>query len=305
MHLTDKTKGTALALLGTLLFGLNASTSKVILATGINPAQLVGFRSFCIVLLAGLLVAIKNPAGFKLSLRELPGLLGMGIIGVAVMQWAYSISLQLLPVGIALLIEYTAIVMVPLASYVLFKQRFKPSLWLGVLAVLGGLAVVSQIWAFSLNVTGVLFGFLAAIGTATYFILGEHTQKQRDPYSTLFYTMLISSAFWAIFSPFWTIDWPRYVDTVNLTGNLGGFDVPGWLLLIWIGVSGSFLPMFFSYLAMRKLPPTYMGIISTSEVLWAFFFGYLWLAEQIDILQALGGVLVLAGIVIAQTARGK
>jgi len=305
MHITDKTKGTTLALLGTLLFGLNASTSKVFMTTGMLPGELVGFRSMCNALLAGAFLLATNPKAFRISARELPGLLAFGLIGVAVMQWAYSISLQLLPVGIALLFEYTAIVWVPLASYLIFKERFKPRLWLGVVAVLGGLAVVSQVWAFSLNVTGVLAGLLAAVCTTTFFILGEHTQKGRDVYSTLFYTMLFSAVFWGILSPWWNTDLSKYSHAVNLGGSLAGVDVPGWLLMIWIGVAGSFLPMLFSYSAMRLVRPTVMGIISTSEVLFAFLFGFIWLGEQLGWLQTLGGIIVLAGIVIAQTSRGK
>ena len=305
MHITDKTKGTTLALLGTLLFGLNASTSKVFMTTGMLPGELVGFRSMCNALLAGAFLLATNQKAFRISARELPGLLAFGLIGVAVMQWAYSISLQLLPVGIALLFEYTAIVWVPLASYLIFKERFKPRLWLGVVAVLGGLAVVSQVWAFSLNVTGVLAGLLAAVCTTTFFIMGEHTQKGRDVYSTLFYTMLFSAVFWGILSPWWNTDLSKYAHAVNLGGSLAGVDVPGWLLMIWIGVAGSFLPMLFSYSAMRLVRPTVMGIISTSEVLFAFLFGFIWLGEQLGWLQTLGGIIVLAGIVIAQTSRGK
>ena len=304
MHLTDKTKGTALALLGTLLFGLNASTSKIVMALGILPGQLVGFRSMSNAVLAGLVLLVTRPKAFKVSLRELPALLAFGLIGVAIMQWAYSISLQLLPVGIALLFEYTAIVWVPLISYLIFKERFKPRLWLGVVAVIAGLAVVSQVWAFSLNATGVLFALLAAAGTTTYFIMGEHTQKDRDVYSTLFYTMLFAAAFWGLLNPWWQADLGRYAQNVSLGGSLAAIEVPGWQLLVWVGVAGSFLPMLFSYMAMRLIRPSLMGVISTSEVLFAFIFGFLWLGEKISGLQALGGVLVLAGIFIAQTARG-
>jgi drug/metabolite transporter (DMT)-like permease len=63
--------------------------------------------------------------------------------------------------------------------------------------------------------------------------------------------------------------------------------------------------MLFSYSAMRLVRPTVMGIISTSEVLFAFLFGFIWLGEQLGWLQTLGGIIVLAGIVIAQTSRGK
>lgn len=305
MQTADKTRGTALALVGTLLFGLNASTTKVVMALGITPAQMVGFRSLCSTLLAGAILLLTNRAAFRVEKREWPGLIGFGVVGVALMQWAYSYAVQLLPVGIALLFEYTAIVWVPLASYLLFKQTFKPRLWFGVVAVLLGLAVVSEIWASKLSPMGIVAGIAAALFTSTYFIMGQRTQRGRDVYSTLFYTMLISTIFWSAISPWWPPIIGNYAQSVDLGGSLSGATTPLWVLLAWIGVAGSFAPMLLSYKAMRLLPPTLMGIISTSEVLYAFAFGLLWLGEQISGLQLIGGLLVLAGIIIAETSRGN
>lgn len=305
MQTADKTRGTALALVGTLLFGLNASTTKVVMALGITPAQMVGFRSLCSTLLAGAILLLTNRAAFRVEKREWPGLIGFGVVGVALMQWAYSYAVQLLPVGIALLFEYTAIVWVPLASYLLFKQTFKPRLWFGVVAVLLGLAVVSEIWASKLSPMGIVAGIAAALFTSTYFIMGQRTQRGRDVYSTLFYTMLISTIFWSAISPWWPPIISKYAQSVDLGGSLSGATTPLWVLLAWIGVAGSFAPMLLSYKAMRLLPPTLMGIISTSEVLYAFAFGLLWLGEQISGLQLIGGLLVLAGIIIAETSRGN
>jgi len=38
-------------------------------------------------------------------------------------------------------------------------------------------------------------------------------------------------------------------------------------------------------------------------VLFAFLFGFLWLGETIGIIQTIGGIVVLVGILIAQTSR--
>lgn len=305
MAISVRTKGTSLALTGTLLFGLNASTTKVVMAVGITPAQMVGFRSLCSALIAGLVLLLTNREAFKVQKREWPGLIGFGVVGVALMQWAYSYSVQLLPVGIALLFEYTAIVWVPLASYVLFKQTFKPRLWIGVAAVLIGLAIVAEVWDSSLNPLGVVAGIAAALFTSTYFIMGQRTQRNRDAFSTLFYTMLISTIFWSAITPWWPPIIEKYATGVDLGGSLAGVTTPLWLLLAWVGILGSFAPMLLSYKAMRLLPPTMMGIISTSEVLYAFAFGLLWLGEAISGLQLIGGLLVLSGIVIAETSRGN
>lgn len=297
--------GAFLALAAALLFGLNASTTKIVMGAGVSPEQLVLFRSLATATCAAIVMLIYRPESFRVKRSEWKFLIAFGIIGVALMQWAYSNAVKNLPVGIALLIEYTAIIIVPLASLLLFKEVPKKKLWLGVALVLGGLLVVSKAWDSTLNPIGLVFAFAAAIFLSVYFIMGEKSHNSRDPISTLFYTMLVSSVFWMIFGQWWIFDPAIAVDSVSLGGNLAGVSAPSWLLLIWIGLFGSFAPMAFSFIALGHLSATGVGILSTAETIFAFVFGYLWLGEKIDSLQFVGGTLVVAGIVIAQISRGK
>jgi drug/metabolite transporter (DMT)-like permease len=294
-----------MALASALLFGLNASTSKIIMSQGFTPAQIVLFRSLVTALIAGTIVAFKNPSAFRVKRNEILVLVSFGIFGVALMQWAYSSAVRALPVGIALLIEYTSIVIVPLASWLLFRQRVSKQIWLGVVLVLGGLAVVSKIWNSSLNAVGVGYAFLAAIFLSVYFIMGERIQRGRDTMSTLFYTMLIAGLFWLICGNWWSTATPALDNVVSLSQNLESVRLPVWLLLLWLGVMGTFLPMLLSYRALYHLNAAGVGIASTAETVFAFFFGWLWLRETFDSLQLIGVVLVIAGIVIAQLAKSR
>jgi drug/metabolite transporter (DMT)-like permease len=299
------TLGVFLALTSSLLFGLNASTTKVLIESGISAEQLVLFRSAAVALFAAIGVALTNPKAFKLQLREVPFFALFGVVGVGLMQWAYSNAVANLQVGVALLIEYTAIVIVPVASYFLFKERVRGRIWLAIALVLGGLSIVAQPWAAGLNLVGVIYGFMAAVFLSTYFIMGEHAQRKRDAFSTMFYAFLAATLFWAVaanINPSGLID---FSNDVNLTGNLASLTMPSWVVLIWIAIAGSFVPMLFTFLAMRHLSASAVGIASTAETVFAFVFGYLWLSEKIDLSQTIGGVLVIVGIVVAQTARSK
>lgn len=295
--------GVIFALSGVFLFGLNASTSKVVMSEGISPEQIVIFRSLATALGAGVALALTKPKAFRVQRHEWRGLVLFGIFGVALMQWSYSNAVKNLPIGIALLIEYTAIVIVPLVSLWLFKQKVLPRLWFAIVMVLGGLVVVSKIWDGGLNPVGLLFAVMAAIFLSFYFLMGEHTLKKRDTLSTLFYSMSISALFWLMATPWWEFQPEILSNTVSLSGNLDQVEVPLWALLVWVGIFGSFLPMLFSYLALVHLSATSVGVISTGETVTAFFFAWAWLNEKIDAIQALGGILVIAGIVLAQTSR--
>ena len=288
-----------------LLFGLNASSVKVILSTGISTEQLVLFRTVFTAVLAGIALLITNRKAFKMELKEIPLFVFYGIFGIGLMQWTYSNAVNLLPISVALLIEYTAIALVPIVGIFLFKERVLPRLWLGIALVLGGLAVVSNIWNSNLDPIGVLWAIGAAICVTIYFITGEHTQRNRDAMSTLFYSFLVAAIFWGIINlinPSPAVD---VYEVFSLSGNLGSVSWPFWAGLLWIGIMGSFVPMLLDYIALGNLSATAVGVIATAETVFATVFAWAWLREDMSTLEIFGGLIVITGIVLAETSRKR
>ena len=285
------------------MFGFNASSVKIILGTEISPEQLVLFRATFTALIAGVILFITNKKAFKVTKKELPVLVFYGIFGIALMQWSYSNAVSLLPISVALLIEYTAIVIVPLVSLLLFKEKVRPRLWFGIAAVLVGLAIVSNVWNSDLNPAGVAWAFMAAGCLSIYFLIGEHTQRKRDAMSTLFYTFAVAAVFWAIMN----LINPSKVININLDfnlgGNLSGISMPVWGGLLWIGIMGSFVPMLLDYIALGNLSATAVGVIATAETVFATVFAWAWLNESMTTLEVIGGLIVVAGIILAETSR--
>jgi len=273
-----------------------------VINSGIPADQLVLIRSGVSALLAGVVLVFTNPRAFKVTWREIPMLLAFGVIGLALMQWAYSMAVSTLPVGIALLFEYTAIIIVPIAARIFFKQKTTRIFWYGVALVLTGLLVVSQIWAGGLNPVGVFYALLAAVLLAFYFLMGQYSGLTRDPLSTMFYTMLIATLFWAIAGggANWSFDLGQ---VISLSGNLSEVEAPLWVPLAWLTVMGSFVPMAMGFMSLKLTTAAKVSVTQTAEPVFAFLFGWLWLAQSINWLQALGGLLVIAGILIAQKAK--
>lgn len=297
------TLGVIFALVAAILFGLNASTTKVIIQSGITTEQVVFIRSLSAFSLALIWALFANRSELKAGLKQLPILILIGILGVGMLQWTYSMAVVKLPVGIALLIEYTAVLWVPIVAMIIFRERVKKVIWLGAAMVLGGLAVVAQIWDTQLDFIGVLFAFAASASLTIHFITGERIQRKLPTNVVMTYGMLFASLFFLPFSNLGSFDVSRLGSGLDLSGNLSGVQLPLWLALIWLGVMGSFLPMALTFLALRHLSATIVGIIATSETVLAFAFALLWLGEVITLTQALGGIVVVIGILIAQTAR--
>ena len=274
----------------------------MVVDSGLPADQLVLIRSGVSALLAGAVLVFTNPKAFKLTLREVPLLLAFGVFGLALMQWAYSNAVSILPVGIALLFEYTAIIIVPIAARIVFKEKTTRTFWYGVALVLGGLLVVSQIWAGGLDPVGVGYALLAAVLLAFYFLMGQHAGLTRDPLSTMFYTMLIATIFWGILSG-GKASAINLAQVVNLTGNLAWADVPLWVPLAWLTVMGTFVPMAMGFIALKLTTASKVSVTQTAEPVFAFIFGWLWLGQSMNLLQTIGGALVIAGIVFAQRTK--
>jgi drug/metabolite transporter (DMT)-like permease len=168
--------------------------------------------------------------------------------------------------------------------------------------VLTGLLIVSGLLnSQTIEPLGALYAFLAATFLTYYFIAGKNILRDRDTMSTLAYSMLVSTCFWAVASGWWMHKTP-ISESVALLGKEAP-TVPIWVAMIWLAVMGSFVPMWLSYRAMHHLSSTAAGIASTSETVFAFGFGFIILGETFSLTQIIGGALVLFGIVAAQIAE--
>ena len=295
--------GYLFALLGAVLFGLNGSTTKVLVEAGLSASQVTLVRVLGTAVISGIILLFVGRREFRVPLRLLPLLALLGVVGVALLQFSYAVAVSLLPVGIALLLEYTAVLMVALVAFFAFKEQVKARLWVAIGCVLVGLAIVAQIWTATLNPLGVAMALTAAVTLAFYFLLGERMVGSISPLAVVFWTMTASTLFWLAFGDWWKLDRGALGVDVSLGGTLAGVIVPLWLPLLWNVVMGSFMPFLLSLLALKYLAATAVGIVASSEVIFAFLFAWLWLREGLGPVQLAGAAIVLVGIVLAQTAR--
>ncbi|KQX07141.1 MULTISPECIES: DMT family transporter [unclassified Leifsonia] len=291
------------ALVAALLFGMNGSVTKVIVEAGITPAQLTFWRVASVTVIAGAILLVTNRRAFRITPRQLAVMAALGIFGVALLQWTYAVAVSLLPVGIALLLEYLAVLAVAVIARAVFKERVKPRIWAAIALVLIGLAVVAQIGQSTLNIVGVAFALAAAATLTVYFVVGERQVGATSPLAVGFWSMGFAAVFWGVLSGWWEVDPALLGSTVSLGGNLAGLSVPLAIPLLWNAVLGSFAPFLLSLLALKHLTATAAGITASSEVLFAFGVAWLWLGETLTVVQLLGVALVTVGIVLAQTAR--
>ena len=297
--------GYVFGFLAALLFGANGSVTKVILENGLNPAQVTQFRTLGTCLIAGAIMLVVDRRGFRLPPKQIAVMAVLGVVGIALLQVTYAYAIQLLPVGIALLFEYLAVLIVAVVAFFFLKEKVKARLWIAIGFVLLGLAVVAQVWSSTLDPFGVLMALAAAVTLAIYFLVGERQVTATSPLAVAFWTSGFAALAWLPFSGWWMIEPSLAVEPVSLGGNLSALVLPLWIPLLWLIVLGSFAPFLLSFAAIGRLKATPAGIVATSEVIFAFVVAWIWLGEELNGVQLVGAAVVLVGIVLAQTSRSN
>jgi len=286
------------------LWAVNGAVAKVILASGISSLRLTQVRSGGA--LAGLVVVLllTAPERLRVRPRELPFLAVFGIAGLAFVQWFYFLAIHRIALGVALLLQYTAPLLVALWARYAYHEPVRRRIWIALALALAGLALIVDVRGGGrVSTAGVAFAAVAALTYALYVLMAERELGRRDTLSLLAWGFLFASLFWAAIAPWWSFPAGRVGDSVSLLGNLDTWHAPVWALLAWVIVPGTILPFVLLVSALNHLPATRVGIIAMLEPVVATIVGWVWLDESLAAVQLGGAAVVLGAILIAQTAR--
>jgi drug/metabolite transporter (DMT)-like permease len=297
--------GYLMASVAAVLWGINGAVSKVILASGLSSERLAQVRSLGAAAGLILILALAAPGRLRLTRRELPYILVFGVGGLAFVQWFYFLAIHRLAIGIALLIEYLAPLLVALWARFVYHEHVRRRIWVALGLALIGLALIVQLvgGGATLSTAGVLFALGGAFAYALYVLLAEHVVGDRDPVSLLGWGFLFASVFWAVISPWWSFPGHRIVAETSLGGNIAGLHLPVWALAAWMVVLGTIVPFFLLVSALRHLSATTVGIVAMLEPVAGAVVAWAWLGESLGGVQLAGAAIVLAAIGLAQTAR--
>lgn len=302
--------GVGLVVLGASCFTVNAGVSRVALRAGVDPAMLTTIRVTCtfLVLLAAAALfrrtALRPPGGRMLLL-----VIAHGLIGVAALQWTYFVAIDRLPVGMALLLEYQAPVLVALWARFGQHEQVRPRLWVGLVLAVGGLAAATEVWKGApfgtgrVDGLGVLAGLAAAVCFAGYFLIGEAGVGSLDPLRVILWSFGVATVVLNVVTPITGFDAGPLDRHVSLLGGLAGHAVPLWAVLGWVILLGTLVPFFAELFALSFVKATTVTVIALLEPIGVSALGWAWFDETLGPVAILGCFAVVAGIVIAQSAR--
>jgi len=296
--------GYVMVVTAALLWAVNGTVSKVMLLGGMPSADLAQLRATGAFACLLVVVLLSAPRTLRMTRRELPTIAVYGLVGFVLVQLLYFVAIKRLEVGIALLIEFTAPVFVALWARFVLREEVRRRVWGALALSVAGLALVAQVWqGGTLDPVGVAAAFGAALSLTVYFLLGEHIVGGRDPVSLTCLAFGFTTLFWAVVRPWWLFPYHLLGAEVPLLGNLADHQLPMWVLALWLVVLGTVVPFALSVGALRHLRAAQVGLVGMVEPVAASLVAYLWLGEQLAVVQLVGGAVVLVGLVLAETAR--
>jgi len=294
-----------LVLAAAMCFIVNAGVSRVVLRAGIDPALLTTVRvTGATLVLAGWAAvarrsALRPPRGQHLAVVVL-----LGVVGVAGIQWTYFVAIDRLPVGLALLLQFTGPVLVAVYARVVRHEQVRPRAWAGLGLATLGLGLVARVWdGLAFDGVGVLAGLGAAVCFATYFLAAETGVRTEDPLSVVLWSFAVATLTMNVVQPLIGVDADVLGSSVSMLGALAAWFVPAWLLVGWVVLLGTVTPFALELHALQLLPATTVVGLAMLEPVGVNVLGWAWFGEGLTAVQLVGAGCVVVAIVLAQTAR--
>ena len=273
-----------------VLFAISGTAAKFLFHSGVTPFQLIQLRTTLAFTCLLIWLWVRHPAFLKISIRDLPYFLALGVLGIGAAQFLYLLAISKINVAAAILLHYTGPVFV--ALYVVFGQRQKIGR-LSILSIVGTLVgcflVVGayNLQLLALNRIGIISGMLAAVAFAIYSVLSEYGLRKYSLWTVLLYGMLFAALMWNVLHP-------------PLEAILHGYSPVQWGWILFIGIFGTVFPFGLYFEGIKRIRPTNASITATLEPISAAVIANTFLGEVMLPLQITGGLIVIGSIILLQ-----
>jgi drug/metabolite transporter (DMT)-like permease len=292
--------GLFLAVGSAFAFGSSGPFAKSLMEAGWSPTAAVIARLAGGALVMAVFATVVRPGWLREARTHAKTVVAYGVIPIAGAQLCYYNAVAHLSVGVALLLEYTAPILV-VAWVWATTQRSPSKLTLGgvALALVGMMLVLNVFAGAHINLTGVGWGLAAAVCAACYFVMSSSVATDGDGLDAITLAtagLIVGAAAVAVLGA---------TGLMPLTFTTHDAVVAGWTTSWLVPVIAlALIPTAIAYtlgiMAVARLQPRFASLVGLSEVMFAVLAAWVLLGEAMTLTQALGGVVVLVGLTLAR-----
>lgn len=211
-------------------------------------------------------------------------LLGVILAGSNVtFYWA----VERLGVGPGATIQFLAPIFVLAWMVVVQRRKVSPAVWVAAVVAVAGVFFITEAWNLEGgDWVGVTWGLVSAVVFASYLVYGEFLGRRYSSITLVTWGFIFASVFWLIVQPIWTFP-------TDLSTKV-------WAELVWVAIVGTALPFLFSMSALRRAASGIVGVVSTTEPVFAAVAAWILLSQYLSVVQIVGGLMVLGAAVAIQ-----
>jgi drug/metabolite transporter (DMT)-like permease len=297
--------GLLLAVGSAFAFGSSGPFAKALMEAGWSPTAAVVARLAGGALVMAVFATIVRPDWFREAVRHARTVVVYGAIPIAGAQLCYYNAVAHLSVGVALLLEYTAPLLV--VAWVWATTRRRPSnlTLAGVALAVAGIMLVLNVFAGAhINVVGVGWGLAAAVCAACYFVMSANVNNADNadggeglnPVTLAAGGLVVGAA---------AVTLAGVAGLMPLTFTTNDAVVAGWTTswlvpVIALGVMATAIAYTLGIMGIARLRPRFASLVGLSEVMFAVIAAWVLVGEAITPTQAIGGAVVLFGLALAR-----
>jgi drug/metabolite transporter (DMT)-like permease len=290
--------GLTLAIASAAAFGTSGTFAAALVATGWSPAAAVLARVAVSALALTVPALLQLRGRWALLRRGAPRVVAFGLVAVAGCQLFYFNAIERMPVGVALLLEYLGTVLVVGWLWLRYGQRPRRLTIVGTVAAIAGLALVLNLTGPArISLIGVMWGLLAAVGLAVYFVLSAASDAEPLPPIVMAWAgMCVGAAVLAVLGGAGLLPMTATTRDVDLIGHRVSWIVP----VLGLSLVAAVIAYVVGIGAARRLGAKLASFVGMAEVLFAICFAWLLLGQLPSAMQFLGGACILAGVTLVR-----
>jgi len=261
------------------LWGVLGSVSKLVFEQGVSPLEAAFWRAALASIVFGTHAVVIQKV--RVNPRDLPAILGFGLVGIALFYGAYQMAIQTGGAALAAVLLYTAPAIVALLSWLILKEPMDRGKIIAVALTLVGVAAISlQSGKVQVTVGAVFWGLVSALTYATYYLFGKLYLYRYTTPTAFLYALPVGAL--GLF-PF------VHFANKNLTA---------WAALVFLTLASTYLAVMVYYAGLKRLEATRASVVATMEPVIAGVVAWLWWGEKFGWLGYLGAALVLFGVLL-------
>lgn len=294
--------GLLFAVLSAITFGLSGPFAKALMEAGWTPTAAVTARMAGGAIAMALVATFMRPGWIREAVQHARTVVVYGIVPVAGAQLFYFNAVEHLSVGVALLLEYTAPILV--VGYVWITTRRRPTnlTFAGVAMAIAGIMLVLNVFAGAhLNGVGVVWGLSAAVCAACYYVMSDNVSADGGEGSLNAITLATGGLI--VGAVVTTLVGVTGVMPFRFTTNdtvVAGFTVSWLVPVIALAVIPTAIAYTLGIMGIARLRPRFAALVGLSEVMFAVLAAWLLVGQAITWTQAVGGAVVLLGLALAR-----